>query len=156
MLVRWNRTNTASKALESHLAELNRWSDQLFSNSALLFHPLWDGVSQARTEQKIFTVKEEEEFYLLTALAPGVSPEQVEVKSSLEELTVRFQMIREKLEGFESLLSEREDFEVERSFKLPKDADQERVEASLVDGVLSVKVWKVPEVMPRKIDVSVV
>ena len=42
----------------------------------------------------------------------------------------------------------------ERSFRLPDDADAERVSASYTDGVLEVRVPRSPQLQPRRIPIS--
>lgn len=155
MLVRWNTTTPRNKRFESQLDELNRWADQLFSTNSLLHNSLWEGWSIPENQSFRFLIREEDEFYTLTTHAPGVEAEDLSIQATFEELTVSFHRQLSEKKGYKPMLSERSNLEVERKFRLPKGVEVDSIEAKLEDGVLEVKLPKAPEVLPRKIDISV-
>lgn len=55
----------------------------------------------------------------------------------------------------EQLVAERRSFRFERSFRLPDLADANRIEAHLVDGVLTLTMPRLPAAGRRTIDVTV-
>ena len=51
-------------------------------------------------------------------------------------------------------LRERRTLEVERAVRLPAEIDAEKVEAVLQDGVLTVRMPKSPQIVPKQIEIK--
>ena len=84
-----------------------------------------------------------EDSYEINVELPGVKPEDVDVSIHDNSLIVRGEKRFEREEkGRSYFFSEREFGSFQRSFRLPPDADGDRVEATFGDGVLSLKIAK--------------
>jgi HSP20 family protein len=83
------------------------------------------------------------DFYEINVELPGVKAEDVDVSVHEDGLTVRGQKHYEREEtGRTYFFSEREFGSFERTFRLPKDADSQNIDASFSDGVLCLKIAK--------------
>ena len=86
---------------------------------------------------------------------PGMSSDQVSVTAHDHILTVsgeRQETHEEKHEGY--LSRERAVGRFERSMSLPDNVNDESIEASFKEGVLTIKVPRVAESKPRQIDIA--
>ena len=101
-------------------------------------------------------VEESEDHYLLTAELPGFKKDEVFVTFEDNLLTIKANKVVEKITESDEkqedknvkpklLIKERSERSVSRSFELTKDIDQQNVQASFVDGLLSLKLNKKPE-----------
>ena len=84
-----------------------------------------------------------EDYYEINMELPGVKAEGVDVAIHDNALTIRGEKHYEREEtGRTYFFSEREFGSFERTFRLPSDADGEKIDASFSDGVLCVKIAK--------------
>ncbi len=87
---------------------------------------------------------------------PGVAPESVSVLATEGILTVEGSRVaRELAEGEKALFSERKTGGFRRRFRLPANADLQKVTASYALGVLTVSVAKPEPPQTRRVPVSV-
>lgn len=86
----------------------------------------------------------------------GVKPDEVEITCDKGTLTVRGERSEERKEGEEGRyhLLERSYGSFTRSFQLPQNVDEDRIEAGFDNGLLTVRVPKAELPQPRKIAVS--
>ena len=98
--------------------------------------------------------KNTDEGYELSADLAGLTQDDLRVEVHRGVLTLSADRKNPSPEGYRVHRKERRGFQFSRSFTLPEDADVERVEASMKNGVLTVTVGKRPEVKPRQIPVS--
>ena len=97
-----------------------------------------------------------ENYYEIGVELPGVKAEDVDVSTHDNSLIVRGEKRFEHEESGRSFFfSEREYGAFQRTFRLPPDADCERIDATFKDGVLSLKIAKRAPAQPagRKIEV---
>jgi HSP20 family protein len=81
--------------------------------------------------------------YEINVELPGVKPENVEVTVHDDSLFVRGEKRSEREEkGRTYFFTEREYGSFQRTFKLPPDADSEKVDATFGNGVLCLKIAK--------------
>ena len=111
-------------------------------------------------DDKIFIPKvditEEDEAYLVKAELPGFPKEEVKVDVEEGVLHLRAEHKEEKEEKKDNYhLRERRFGSFSRSFRLPDHVAADKVEASMENGVLTVKLPKTEEAAPRRIDVQV-
>jgi len=97
------------------------------------------------------------EGYSVSVDLPGVRKEDVDISVEGDVLEIRAQRKprREddaKAEG-QSYVREIRSGTLQRSFRLAKDADTTAVSASLVDGVLEVRIPKQKKAQPRKVEI---
>jgi HSP20 family protein len=98
-------------------------------------------------------IRETEEALIVVADVPGVDRESVEITLDRGVLTLRAARAAEAHEGFQPLLIEYEPGSYERSFTLPDAIDQERVAATVANGVLTLTLPKAKSARPRRIEV---
>jgi HSP20 family protein len=98
---------------------------------------------------------EHSEAFILRADVPGMKREDIELTLEENRLTIAGRRTLSSEEEARVHLSERGAVGFERAFELPASVVSEEVTASLADGVLEVKIPKVPEEEPRKIEITV-
>jgi len=99
-----------------------------------------------------FEVKERKDGYVVRADLPGVSEKDIDISLTGNRLNISGKREEEKQdEGERFFAYERSYGTFSRSFTLPSDADTEKLEADLKEGVLTVSVPKRPELQPKKI-----
>ena len=87
---------------------------------------------------------------------PGVKREDIDLSITGETLVVKGEKkpLSEPSEEIRFQRSERGSGEFSRTIVLPEKIDPERISASLVDGILTVRLPKSEAAMPKKIDVK--
>lgn len=86
---------------------------------------------------------------------PGVKADDLEISAKADTLTVKGSRKPDVLpEGAQYVRQERGSGSFTRSFALPFKIDQDAVEASYINGVLTITLPKAPEVQPRKIAIA--
>lgn len=98
-------------------------------------------------------IYEDAEGLTVEAELPGFTKDQINVTLEKGVLSISAERKSEEVQG-EKHLTERCYRRVARSFKLPVTVDESKVDAQLVDGVLTLKLAKPEEVKPRKITVN--
>jgi HSP20 family protein len=132
----------ASLVPESSVSEFKKEIDNLFEN---FFGSRWPSSFFAETGKFIpaFDIKETENDLVLTAELPGVDPSEVEVKLCGNLLEIKGEKKEEKEEKGESRHTiERSYGSFTRSFRLPCDVEEDKVEANFKNGVLELKLPK--------------
>ena len=99
-------------------------------------------------------IMENEEAYVLSALVPGIEAEDlnIEIKQDSISISGEFQHGREEEENY--LLVERPSGSFHRKFKFNAPLDAGKAEASLKNGILTLRVPKSEEARPKTIKVS--
>lgn len=113
------------------------------------------GPQEPRPTLNPFNWGDTPEHYTLTADLPGVIADNLEITVQDEVLSVTAKRALTVPEGYRAHRVERRPFEIRRSFALPGKVDPDRIEAKLVDGVLTLKLAKVEPEGPRQITVTV-
>lgn len=96
---------------------------------------------------------EDAEGITLVADMPGVSKDCLNIHVDKESLTVEGDARIEMPDDMEALYADIRSTRYRRSFALSSELDTDRIEASLKDGVLNLRIYKRAEVQPRKIEV---
>jgi len=89
----------------------------------------------------------------LTADMPGVARDRLVVQVDADALSIEGQIDISLPEGMQPLYADVRSTRYQRSFSLSKELDGESVQASLKDGVLTLRIPKRAEHRPRKIEV---
>jgi len=100
-------------------------------------------------------VKDSNEAYEITAVLPGVSADDLNIQIANNTLTIQGELKVESDEQATYLLRERTAGRFIRSLQLPEAVDSAKVEASLKDGILTLRVPKAEEARPKSIKVNV-
>ena len=98
-------------------------------------------------------VKAEEDGYLITALLPGVASDDLNISIANDILTIQGELKNDYDEKATYVLQERPCGRFFRAINLPEAVDSTKVEASLTNGVLTVRVPKAEEAKPKTIKV---
>lgn len=153
------RPEGARHPLLSLREEVNRLFDDFFGGSGMqpFGRDPWPRLQGALgIAYPAVDAAESEKDYRITAELPGMSEKDVEVTLAGGMLTVRGEKKEEKEERKQDYhMSERRYGSFSRAFRLPEDADPERIEATLKDGVLTVIVPKAEQAQAarRKIEI---
>ena len=90
----------------------------------------------------------------ITAEVPGLSEKDLKLSLNQDVLTVSGERATQVPEGYMTHRQERPSVEFSRSLSLPCAVDPERAAATVKDGILTVKLEKAKEAMPRQISVK--
>lgn len=98
---------------------------------------------------------EDAEGITLMADMPGVSREHLNIEVDKDMLLVEGDARINMPDGMEAVHADVRATRYRRSFALSSELEADKIDASLKDGVLNVRIPKRPEVRPRKIEVRV-
>ena len=99
-------------------------------------------------------IYETDDQIVLVADVPGVDQDSVEITLEKSMLTVNGYVEPEAPEGYDIAYAEYDIGDFERSFRLSNQIDQEKIEASVKDGVLRLVLPKIGPAKTRKIAVK--
>jgi HSP20 family protein len=99
-------------------------------------------------------LREQNDAYELSALLPGVSADDLDIQVVNETVTITGELRNQRDEKSEYLLAERPAGRFARTLTLPMPVDAEKTEATLRDGILTLRIPKAESVRPRTIKVS--
>jgi HSP20 family molecular chaperone IbpA len=111
--------------------------------------PYEDSTRSARPAVDIF---ENEDAWIFMADMPGVNKDRLDVNIDQDVLTLRGR-VEEKTLG-ENLLREFTTEAYMRQFQLPGDIDADKAEASMKNGVLTLRLPKSEAAKPRRIEIT--
>lgn len=101
-------------------------------------------------------VSEDDSSYEITAEMPGVDEKDVDVTVKEDRLTLRGEKKTQKEEKKKDYhMSERSYGSFERTFRLPKDIDADKIKAEFSNGVLNVVLPKTPEAKAKERKVAI-
>ena len=98
-------------------------------------------------------ISDEGNAWVLRAELPGLSEKDVELTVNAESVTLRAERKIEQPARHTVHRRERPSYRVARTFTLGTKVDPERVEATMKNGVLTVKLAKAADAQPRKVQV---
>ena len=135
------------------MRRMQREFDRLFDN----FFPTQ--TSNGNGESAVWAprtdLSETEDAYLINLDLPGLTKEDVEISFHDGTLIISGERQHEETEEDRTFVRvERSYGRFYRAFTLPQTADTENIEATFGDGVLNIRVPKVEEVKPRRIDIK--
>lgn len=85
---------------------------------------------------------------------PGVTRERLEIRVDRDTLSIQGDVEIPMPEGMEAIYADVHLTRYQRSFSLSSELDGEQADASLKDGVLTLRIPKRAQYQPRKIEVS--
>ena len=133
-------------------SELDRGLDRFFEHAV---GEMTRGHGSANRGVVEIDLVETEDAFCISADVPGMKRDQIELTIEENQLTVAGQRAVEANQDSKKHVSERKSYTFSRRFELPTNVLAENTEARLSDGVLEVKIPKVPEEEPRRIDIQV-
>ena len=136
------------------LRDLNRQLEEFRRDwDRLLFDQERGGLGFGTDQPGFAAVSDEGSAWLLRAELPGLSEKDVELTVNADGVTVRAERKIEQPAKHTVHRRERPSYRVARTFTLGTKIDPERVEASMKNGVLTVKLAKAADAQPRKVEV---
>jgi HSP20 family protein len=97
-------------------------------------------------------VSEQDDAYVLSALVPGLKAEDLNIQVLENVVSIEGEY---QAADAEYLLSELPSGSFRRALRLPTEIQAEKVEAKIVDGVLTLNLPKAESARPKKINISV-
>ena len=97
-------------------------------------------------------IREEDEVYQLTALVPGLQAEDLNIQVLENVVSIEGEYTPDESEY---VLNELPQGAFRRTLRMPAEIDAEKVEAKIVDGVLTLTLPKAESARPKKIKVAV-
>ncbi|MEM1312154.1 MAG: Hsp20/alpha crystallin family protein [Patescibacteria group bacterium] len=102
-------------------------------------------------------VKELDDKYEIKMVAPGIDPKNIKIELVERNLNISYKANKET-EGKEEgtmLRREYQHYSFTRSIALPKNVDEESVEADSDKGILTIHIHKLPEAKPKTIEIKI-
>jgi HSP20 family molecular chaperone IbpA len=112
-----------------------------------------DARGAALTMRPMVNIFEDVEGITLEVDMPGVAKEGLAIQADQNTLLIEGDIKLDTPQGIEALYADVRATRFSRSFTLSSELDVEKVDASLKDGVLGLRIPKRAEVRPRKIEV---
>ena len=109
-------------------------------------------VEQPRQRSLDVNVREEEEAYVLSALVPGLSAEDLNIQVLENVVSIEGEY---RAEETEFLLNELPNGSFRRTLRMPSEIDSDKVEAKITDGILTLTLPKAESARPKKIKIAV-
>jgi HSP20 family protein len=97
---------------------------------------------------------EDDEGITLQMDMPGASKDRLTLQVNRDRLDVEAEMRIDMPQDMEALYADVRSTRYQRTFALSGELETEKIEATLKDGVLTLRLPKRPEVRPRKIEVQ--
>lgn len=97
-------------------------------------------------------IREEDDSYVLSALVPGIKAEDLNIQTLGDVVRIEGEY---KADDVEYLLNELPNGSFTRTLRMPASIEADRVEAKIVDGVLTLNLPKAESARPKKIKISV-
>lgn len=91
--------------------------------------------------------------YLVRAELPGIDKERLDVTVKGDELTLKGERVI-RVANASYHRREREGGTFQRTVSLPEAIDGEKIQATYKDGVLEVRIPRVPKAQPRRIEIN--
>ncbi|NOT03481.1 MAG: Hsp20/alpha crystallin family protein [Anaerolineales bacterium] len=97
-------------------------------------------------------IREEDDAYVLSSLVPGLKAEDLNIQVLDDVVRIEGEY---KADEAEYLLNELPNGSFTRTLRMPASIEADRVEAKIVDGVLTLNLPKAESARPKKIKISV-
>ncbi len=155
MLTRWNNFGWGEPDRHNHsMSDLRREMFRLFSDIDRGMGAVEEGGMFGSSVWPRVAVHDSGSEFVVRAEVPGMGEREIDVTLEQNTLTLKGERKVEVPEGFAVHRQERQNVSFARSFSLPAKVDAEKVEASLRNGVLELKLPKAAEEQPRQIQVN--
>jgi len=116
---------------------------------------LSDVVNYRETDEKA-NLFDSDKGYMLQFFTPGVKKEDVSVDFSNGLLSVKVKRSCEcDIPDTKILRNERSNYDMTRSYRVPDDADVEKIDAQIQNGLLMVFIPRKESAKPKKIEIKV-
>lgn len=99
-------------------------------------------------------VKDVNESFVITAMLPGLKPEDVDIQIVNENVSLKGEFKNEIEEGASYLLQERPSGKFYRTITLTDLVDASKAEANMENGILTLRIPKAEEAKPKTIKIQ--
>lgn len=99
-------------------------------------------------------VKDEKDAFVLSAIVPGLTAEDIEIEILNDTVSISGEFKNQVDENETYLRQERPNGDFKRSLRFATKLDAEKAEANLENGILNLRIPKVPEAQPKNIKVK--
>lgn len=142
------------RELDRVFDEMERTFEEIFGRP---FYPVtWRRSPVVRAWSPPLEVYEKEDEYVVRAELPGMKKEDIDISLIGDTLTIKGERkAEEEVKSEDYYLCERCYGSFERSVTLPAEVDTAKVEAKYEKGILEVRLPKVPEAKPKKLEIKV-
>ena len=142
------------------MTELNRWSpfqemttlrdamSQLLADSVVRPRG-WAGASQVPLD-----LYETENNYVAKLAVPGLKPDNFEITMQQNVLSIRGHTQTEQEQGIRYHVQEQHFGDFNRAIQFPTAVDANKIQASLADGIMTIRVPKAEAAKPKRITVK--
>lgn len=130
------------------LASLRQAMDRVLDDS------LTEQTTNDREMLLAVDVKAEDDDYLITALVPGLDPDDINIEVLNNTVSIRGEFKSEASEDSKYLMCELPAGRFSRIIQLPTAADPGKTEASIKNGILKLRVPKAESHRPKTIKIS--
>jgi HSP20 family protein len=133
-------------------SSMDRFMDRFFADFG---RPVEGDDYAGQTFSPAVDIKETQKEYLVTAEVPGIKKEDIHIEVADNLLTLKGERKFEKEDKNESYHRVERSFGAfTRTFTLPTSVKTEAIEAKFHDGLLSVRIPKAEEKVPKKIEIK--
>lgn len=101
-----------------------------------------------------FDVVDAGEAYVVSAVVPGLTQEELSIEATADSVTIAAERAPKAPEGYEALRAERPTIKMNRTVRFKRRIDVDSIEASLKDGLLTVRLTKQAKDRPRSIAIK--
>ena len=108
-----------------------------------------------RTIRPLVDIFEDQTGITVQADMPGVAHDRLEIRVDRDTLAIEGRVEIPVPEGMEAIYADVRTTRYQRSFSLSSELDADKADASLKDGVLTLRIPKREQYQPRKIEVRV-
>jgi HSP20 family protein len=136
------------------MVSLRSAMDRLFEDSFV--SPMsWRTIGGGESVTPAIDVHETPDEIVVTAVLPGLRPEDVDITMTGQSLTLRGEFkADESVNRDQYLYRERRYGTFSRSLQLPVRVEGDQAEATFTDGILTLRIPKAEEVKPRQIRIN--
>ena len=128
---------------ESMMEARRRWMRHMIENS-------FDGARSLNFPMELMSTKDE---YVLTAMLPGLSADEVTIEYNNDSLTIEGEYKNLHDEKIEVMFSEFPVGRFSRAVELKEPIKSDEIQAAMKDGVLTIRVPKAEESKPKTIKI---
>ncbi|MEI6728014.1 MAG: Hsp20/alpha crystallin family protein [bacterium] len=130
--------------------------DQFFDDT---FRPVGGTIVRSLGSTPALNVKEFDDTYEVSLTIPGIDPNKVKIELQQKVLNVSYEHSNESQEKDSEgdlLRQEYSHYSFSRSVALPKNVDEDGVEAKSSKGILTITIKKIPEAKPKTVSIQVI
>ncbi len=115
-------------------------------------------VSRAVSTAPALNVREYKDKYEISLTIPGIDSKKIKIELVDRLLNINYNhddQVKEKTDAGELIRQEYKHYSFTRSVSLPKNVDESSIEAESENGILKIKINKLPESQPKAVEIKI-